>query len=413
MKFTGELNQSQLKKVNQCNSFLNDPARLEALRNTGMMDTPKEEVFDRLANLAAKILKVPLTIVSFVSDEKQFFKAAYGLPSPYDVTRTLPIDASLCRYTMAGDSIISNDASHDPFLKLHPSTGPWGISAIIVLPMITNQGHVLGAFCAIDPNPREWTELDLEVMKELTAAVMSELNLREQISKLKSEQNLRDTFVAALTHDLRTPLTASKLSAQMLARKSDNPEVQTAVTKITNSLSRADKMIQNLLDANQIKAGSKISLNYSNCNIHSIINNLLQDLQIVHNNKFQLEALEDSQIIADENSIQRIIENLVSNAVKYGEPNSSVLISVKKINSNTEICVKNFGDPIPETELAHIFAPFHRTVSAIESLQKGWGLGLPLVKGLAEAHGGSVSVTSSREEGTTFTVMIPNQPSAI
>jgi hypothetical protein len=79
------------------------------------MDTPREEVFDRLCRLAAKILDVPLTIVSLVDDTRQFYKADYGLPHPFSETRSLPIDFSLCRYTMTGDSIISGNAANDPF----------------------------------------------------------------------------------------------------------------------------------------------------------------------------------------------------------------------------------------------------------------------------------------------------------
>ncbi|HEY0094155.1 MAG TPA: GAF domain-containing protein, partial [Archangium sp.] len=176
------------------------------------MDTPREEAFDRLARLAAEILNVPLTIVSLVDADKQFFKADFGLPSPFRETRELPIDASLCRYTLEGEPIISSNALADPFLRFHPSTGPWGIVAIIVLPLINPDGHVLGTFCCIEPKVREWTPHEIKVMRELTASIMTEINLRGQIAKLKTEQNLRDTFVAALTHDLRTPLTASKLT---------------------------------------------------------------------------------------------------------------------------------------------------------------------------------------------------------
>jgi signal transduction histidine kinase len=410
MEFIGQLDKPSLEHVQHCNQRLNDPLRLQVLHNTGLMDTANELAFDRLTQLAARILNVPLTIVSLVSNKKQFFKAAYGLPSPFNETRVLPIDFSICRYTMAGDSIISSNAILDPFLSCHPSTAPWGIGALIVLPLVTNEGYVLGTFCAIDPNPREWTELELEVMRELTASVMAEINLRDQIAKFKKDENLRDTFISALTHDLRTPLTVSKISAQQIGRRfSTDPDVQRSITRITNNLDRADQMIQDLLDANQVKGGTTLTLTLTSCNLFEIAHQCIQGLSTVHTDRFILEAPEKLIMTADADGIRRIIENLASNAAKYGEPDGQINISLKKINNEVQLCVHNFGSPIPEGEITNIFDPFHRTVSATQSMQKGWGLGLPLVRGIAEAHKGHVSVTSSLEEGTCFTVVLPIQ----
>ena len=292
MKFVGELDESQLRHVDHCNQRLNDPQRLLALNNTGLMDTPREEAFDRLCRLAAKILNVPLTIVSLVNNKKQFFKADYGLPSPFAETRELPIDFSLCRYTMAGDSIISSDASADSFLKCHPSTVPWGIGSLIVLPLITPDNHVLGTFCCIQPTPREWTDFDLEVMKELTASIMTEINLRNQVSKLEVEQNLRDTFIAAMTHDLRTPLTVTKLTAQTLAKKyQDDPVVVRSSNMIIASSDRSERMIQTLLDVNQIKSGAKLSLKLTECNFVEIINHSLRELSVIYGERFNFTRI--------------------------------------------------------------------------------------------------------------------------
>ena len=153
--FTGPLSPEILAKVDQCNSVIADPERLKALHATGLLTSSKNAALDRLAKLAAKALQAPLTIVSLVTDEKQIFKGAYGLPPAMEESREIPIDGSLCRYTLKGEPIISNDASVDPLLKYHPATGPWGIGAFIAIPMITSSGQVLGAFCAVHPEPHE------------------------------------------------------------------------------------------------------------------------------------------------------------------------------------------------------------------------------------------------------------------
>ncbi|RYZ43785.1 MAG: GAF domain-containing sensor histidine kinase [Myxococcaceae bacterium] len=408
MKFLGELDAVALGRTQRCNRRLTDPNRLQAIRDTGLMDTPREEAFDRLARLAAEILHVPLTIVSLVNDHKQFFKADFGLPSPFRETRELPIDASLCRYTLEGESIISSNALADPFLKFHPSTGPWGIVAIIVLPLINPDGHVLGTFCCIEPKVREWTEHELTVMRELTASIMTEINLRNQIAKLKVEQNLRDTFVAALTHDLRTPLTASKLSLQVLGRRhADLPGIQTSVARVTQSLDRAERMIQDLLDASQVQAGNQMSLRLSECDLHAITVQTLEELATVYTDRFVLTSDGALEMMADPIGLRRIVENLASNAAKYGAPGTPIEVILSRTSAQVTLQVKNQGNPILGDELRNIFEPFHRSRSAKESAEKGWGLGLPLVKGFAEAHGGKASVTSSAQDGTCFTITLP------
>ncbi|WP_163868740.1 GAF domain-containing sensor histidine kinase [Myxococcus eversor] len=408
MKFLGELDAASLARTQRCNRRLGDPNRLQAIRETGLMDTPPEEAFDRLARLAAQLLDVPLTIMSLVDADRQFFKADYGLASPFKETRTLPIDASLCRYTLEGEPIISSNAPADVFLKFHPSTGPWGIVALIVLPLINPEGHVLGTFCCIQPKVREWTEQDLTVMRELTASIMTEVNLRNQIKKLKTEQNLRDTFVAALTHDLRTPLTAAKMSVQLLGRRhADLASVQTSVTRVSGSLDRAERMIQNLLDASRIQAGKQVALEMGECDFHAVTAQTLDELAALYPERFVLKAEGVFKMKADPLGLRRIVENLASNAAKYGEPGTPIEVLLDRSERQVSLQVRNQGLPIAADELQTIFEPFHRTRSAAESAEKGWGLGLPLVRGLAEAHGGKATVTSSAEQGTCFTVTLP------
>ncbi len=413
MKFLGELDQVSLARTQRCNRRLNDPNRLKAVQNTGLMDTPREEGFDRLARLAAQLLDVPLTIFSLVDGDRQFFKADFGLPSPFKETRTLPIDASLCRYTLEGESIISSNAPADPFLRFHPSTGPWGIVALIVLPLVHPSGHVLGTFCCIQPSVREWTERDLTVMRELTQSIMTEILLREQVAKLQSERNLRDTFIAAITHDLRTPLTSSRLTVQLLGKRNAEVEgVQLAVKRVTQNLDRAEHMLRDLLDASHLQTGAGLPLKLSGCDLAELAQKTLEELEAVYPGRFSLRVEGTTELAADPDALQRIIENLASNAAKYGAAQRPIEVLVSRTEERLVLQVRNQGNPIPPDELQSIFKPFHRAVSATQSAEKGWGLGLPLVRGFAEAHGGTATVTSSAEEGTCFTVILPVNASA-
>jgi signal transduction histidine kinase len=409
MQFSGVLDPATLKRTQACNSRLVDPNRIQAVNNTGLMDAGRQAAFDRLAHLAAKIVNAPLTIVSLVGAEKQYFVADYGLPSPFKESRELSIDSSICRYTLEGESIVSSNAPRDPLLKFHPSTGPWGIVALVVIPLINPDGHVLGTFCAIDSKEREWSDYEINVMRELTISVMTEINLREQLLKLKAEQNLREIFVAALTHDLRTPLSASKLGTQILALKfADREDVQSIVSRIDRNLTHADRMIQDLLDASQIKSGKLISVNVKECEPCEIIRDAIEDLTAMHGNRFELKT-SHIRITADPVGIRRIIENLAANAIKYGALDAPVRISLVNHEDRVELHVENKGNPISEADQRTIFEPFQRAASARQSQEKGWGLGLSLVRGIAQAHGGDVAVSSSADR-TCFTVTLPLRP---
>lgn len=262
------------------------------------------------------------------------------------------------------------------------------------------------AFCAIDSKEREWSEHEIHVMQELTLSVMTEINLRGQVLKLKAEQDLREMFIATLTHDLRTPLQTSKLSAQLLGRKfAEQVDVQTIVSRIERSMTHADRMIQDLLDVSQIKSGKPISIQVVECDPVKIVREVIEEVSGIHGGHFELEAA-NIRLEADPVGLRRIVENLATNAIKYGASGEPARIFLLANEDQFELHVENRGSVISEEEQHNIFAPFHRSTSAIQGTQKGWGIGLSLVRGIAQAHGGDISVYSSPER-TCFTVSLP------
>ena len=105
--------------------------------------------------------------------------------------------------------------------------------------------------------------------------------------------------------------------------------------------------------------------------------------------------------------VQRILENLCNNALKYGAENAEVTVTLEELEEGALLSVNNKGPVISPEDQITLFEPHTRTSSAIESKKQGWGLGLTLVKGLTESHGGSVRVESNERQGTTFVVYLP------
>jgi signal transduction histidine kinase len=242
---------------------------------------------------------------------------------------------------------------------------------------------------------------------DVTDRVRARQELEETVRELAEERVLRESFVATLTHDLRGPLTIAKVCAEVLMRNPRDVHQLKKFETIVRNMDRLDNMIRGLLDVTRIKSGEKVLLNISECNLNEITRAIIEEQISVHGDRFILKA--DKNIIGfwDCASIQRMIENLLGNAIKYGTPQCPITVQLVDVNKIVKISVHNEGQPIPADEQILLFEKFRRSSSATKSLQKGWGIGLTLVRGLAEAHGGQVNVRSELNEGTTFTISIP------
>ncbi len=227
-------------------------------------------------------------------------------------------------------------------------------------------------------------------------------------ARLEEERELRERFVATLSHDLRTPLTAAKLNAHMVARKAGDPTVlYKLAARISENLDRADQMISDLLDANRIRAGEPLPIEVSKCELSALAQGTLEELSLLHGDRFVLDAPELLQGYWSCSGIRRIIENLCNNAIKYGARDRPVTVRLAQSGQDeVSISVHNWGSPIAPEEQKALFQLYRRAGSAQVRAQKGWGLGLTLVEGLAKAHRGSVRVESTEEAGTTFTVSL-------
>ncbi len=272
------------------------------------------------------------------------------------------------------------------------------------------QAELHGVLYITIADARETTPRDLhrlEVFAERLALHMENAHLfgelRDTIASLRIERGMRERFVATLAHDLRGPLSAARLATEVIAQVPGTRHE--FVTRVERNIERVDRMIRDLLDANRIRAGEPLPLRLDVCDLCQLAHQLAEEARTMYGDRFVVECAEVRGIwSADE--LYRALWNLVSNAVKYGAPEQPITLSVTASPGSARASVHNVGEPLSAEELSSLFEPFYRSTKATADGNPGWGLGLTLVRGCAEAHGGHATV-SSDHEGTMFTIELP------
>jgi diguanylate cyclase (GGDEF)-like protein/PAS domain S-box-containing protein len=187
-------------------SAVRDPGRLAALQRLALLDTTAEEAFDRLTRLAARVLKVPVALVSLTDEDRQFFKSRV-LPAALAAVRETPLSYSFCQHTVAScQPLIIDDVQGHPLVGNNPAIAEFGVVAYAGIPLVTSDGYVLGSFCVLDTRPRAWTDEEIAILKDLAAAVMTEIELRaavreadRQAAAAERERREKDAILARIT----------------------------------------------------------------------------------------------------------------------------------------------------------------------------------------------------------------------
>jgi signal transduction histidine kinase len=230
----------------------------------------------------------------------------------------------------------------------------------------------------------------------------------EKKTEAEEAAHSMEKVLALVSHDIRNPISAATLSAELLLRNASDPEASKKVSqRIINTLTRADQMIQTLLDVSRIREGKTIPLTFDFCDLTSVIQIAVEDFTLTFGNRFTFATGEPIFGKWSEGGIRRALENLVTNAMKYGLPESPIDILLKRETDSIKILIHNQGKPIALDDQLSLFDAFKRTDSAERGKEIGWGLGLALVKGVAEAHHGTATVESTEGAGTTFTLCLP------
>ena len=219
---------------------------------------------------------------------------------------------------------------------------------------------------------------------------------------------LREQFVAAMAHDLRTPLSTAQMAAEMINQTSQDPKVRRFADKIVASTQRIDGMTRELLDRIAFCKTGKVVLQIDRVDMAALVREVAQSAEAFH----AVELALDGDPVEGwwcGDAIRRAVENLVNNAIKYGDRGAPIRLTVSTTLARVQVMVHNQGPPIAPEDGESIFQLYRRAGSQglAQAKGEGWGVGLPYVRRVAEAHGGSVMMSSSLEDGTAFVIDLP------
>lgn len=224
----------------------------------------------------------------------------------------------------------------------------------------------------------------------------------------------RQMFLAILGHDLRNPLNSIRMAAQFISQTNGDPDAAEALSMISKEADAMAQLIGDLIDFSSTWLGNAMPLNRGPVDLQELCREVVDRFRATHpQHTLHFHPRGDLTGNWDAARLRQVVSNLLGNALQHGSPEGPVELSAASEGSTVVLSVHNEGEPVPPNMLPMLFDPLVRHVPAESASRRVWGsvgLGLYIVREIVNAKGGTVSVASTAEEGTTFTVRIPRQP---
>ncbi|HVG63377.1 MAG TPA: ATP-binding protein [Hyalangium sp.] len=249
-------------------------------------------------------------------------------------------------------------------------------------------------------------------MQDITAGKRAEEERQRLVSEARQRVEFEQQLVGIVSHDLRGPLNAILAGASMmLQRDTIEPWQAKTAARILSCAERSNRLIRDLLDFTQARMGGSIPIRPAPADLHELTLQVVEEARVAHVERdIQVSQSGDGRGQWDADRMAQVVSNLVTNALKYSPEKTPIRVETLGMGDRVLLRVYNQGEPIAADLLPRIFEPLRRGKRRASRSDRSIGLGLYIVRELVLAHGGTVEVSSTEAEGTTFTVSLPRTP---
>ena len=390
----------------------NEQDRLIALQSYHIFDTAEEKDFDDLASLAAAICQVPIALITFIDEERQWFKSHVGT-SLTENTR----DLSFCTHLIASqdDIMLVPDASLDERFVNNPIiNGPTKLTFYAGVPLVNADGFALGTLCVIDTEKHILTPYQEQALKTLANQVVDKLELKRKVAALeKANQQLLNSnvliqkFASMAAHDIKNPLSSILLTSQALKMRHEKMEDQSCLRLVNLNITAAKTLLE-LVDEmlTYSKSPALLLAKKQDFEVGGLIKKIISLLTVPENVEIVLPE-EKHFIRISIIAFEQILINLLSNAIRYNDKeNALIQIRFEQDDEYYRLEIEDNGIGIAEQYHEKIFGNNFTLKITDRYNKKGSGIGLSTVKDLLNALNGNIYVKSTPGEGATFFVSI-------
>lgn len=391
----------------------NESERLAALKRYNILDTLPEDAFDDATKLVAYICDVPIAHISFIDENRQWFKSEIGLG-----VSEVPREITFCRYTILDSKMVE---IQDTFLNERFKNDPNVVGGLKVrfyagIPLTTPDGYNIGTICAIDHISKELNESQINVLSIVAKHVIYQLELITKNIELAGQKKIvqravlaKDNFLANMSHEIRTPLNAIMGFTDLLRQTNLNTVQRDYVDSMQIAQENLLLIVNDILDLSKIESGN-LTIDAQPFHLKNTLKHIYDLLKVkvpaaVEFNLF-LDADMPEIVIGDQGRLNQILVNLIGNALKFTE-DGDVTVSVKNVaetedSYSLKFTIKDTGIGIPEKKLQHIFERFTQAEESTTRRFGGTGLGLNIVKQLIELQNAEIQVKSKLGRGSEF-----------
>ncbi len=391
---------------------LNDGAR--AVGST--LDLP--EVLNRLVKSTAEVMDLRACSIRLLDKSGRRLEpvAVYGLSQAY--LNKGPVEADinpLAREVLAGRIVNIADAPNSPLIQYPEEARQEGIRSVLSAPLIGKSGP-LGILRAYALEPDRFTPDDEAFLAAIAAQGSIAIENALAYQAIEALDTTKSQFVRRVTHELRSPVSVTRTLLRTLAggyAGNVTAQQQDILNRASRRVDFLQKLIDDLLDLAAGKADVRAREKCEPIALEAVIEKVAERFEVPAREKgltleCRNEASEGTTIVmATAEGLDRVFDNLISNAVKYTPTGGRVTVSLSRADGEARVTVEDTGIGIPEDALPNLFEEFYRAPNAKAVEGEGTGLGLTIVKDIVTRFGGRVAVQSTQDEGTRFTVTLP------